>query len=65
MYTCEGRFHINLFIFDWHRVSEAFAPTISGGAQTLGKEFPTSAPQVIQGTIKFPQSDGFKGAVAT
>ena len=30
----------------------AFALTIPGGAQTLGKEFPTSAPLVIQ---EFPR----------
>ncbi len=47
--------------FDWHQVSEAFAPTNLGGAQALGKEFPASAPQVIQEAIKFPQSDGPKG----
>jgi hypothetical protein len=35
------------------------------GAQALGKEFPATAPRVIQGTIKFPQSDGHKGEVAT
>ncbi len=36
-----------------------------GGAQALDKEFPASAPWVIQGAIKFPQSYGYKGAVAT
>jgi hypothetical protein len=34
----------NFYFFDWHRVSKAFAPTISKGAQALGKEFPASAP---------------------
>jgi hypothetical protein len=36
-------------------VSEAFAPTDPGGAQAHSKEFPASAPRVIQGAIKFPQ----------
>ena len=53
------------FSFDWHRISEAFTPTIPKGAQALGKEFPSSAPWIIQVAIKFPQSDGHKGAVAS
>ena len=31
-----------------------FVLTNHGGAQALGKEFPASAPRVIQGAIKFP-----------
>ena len=42
----------------------AFAPTIPGAAQPLGKEFPASAPWIIQGAIKFSQSSGHKGVVA-
>jgi hypothetical protein len=38
-----------------------FAPTNPGGAQALSKEFPVSAPRVIQGATKFPQSNGPKG----
>ena len=53
--------HFPFPFFDWHRVSEAFAPTNPGGAQALDKEFPTSAPRVIQGANKFPQSEGPKG----
>ena len=43
---------------------QAFAPTIPGAAQPLGKEFPASAPWIIQGAIKFSQSSGHKGVVA-
>ena len=50
-----------LLLFYWHPVSEAFAPTNPGGAQALGKEFLTSAPQLIQGAIKFLQSNNPKG----
>jgi hypothetical protein len=35
-------------------VQSIFAPTNPGGAQALGKEFPASAPRVIQEAIKFP-----------
>ena len=44
----------DIFFF-WYRVSEAYAPTDPGGAQAHSKEFPASAPRVIQGAIKFPQ----------
>ena len=58
--------HFFIFYFDWYRVSKAFALTIPGSAQALGKEFPASASRVIQGEIKLPQSDGHKGVpVAT
>jgi hypothetical protein len=66
MHLCVGIFLFFFFYFDWYRVSKAFVLTIPGGAQALGKEFPASAPWVIQGEIKFPQSDGHKGVpVAT
>ena len=39
----------HIFFFDLHRVSESLrAPTNPGGAQALGKEFPASAPRLIQ-----------------
>ena len=50
------------FLFDWHRISEVFAPTIPENAHALGKEFSTNAPRVIKMAIKFPQSDSHKGA---
>jgi hypothetical protein len=49
--------NIDIYIFYWHQVSEAFALTILGGAQALSKEFPASVSRVIQEAIKFPQSD--------
>jgi hypothetical protein len=52
------------FFFLWHKISETFAPTIPGGAQALYKEFPASAPRLIQGAIKFFRSNGHKEAVA-
>ena len=53
--------HIYIYIFYWLWVSEEFASTNPGGAQSLGKEFPASVPWVIQRAIKFPQSDGLEG----
>ena len=35
-------------LFYWHQMLEAFAPTNPRGAQALGKEFPISAPRLIQ-----------------
>jgi hypothetical protein len=35
--------------FDLAPSIRSFAPTNSRGAQTLGKEFPASTPQLIQG----------------
>ena len=47
------KFHIWIFFY-WHRVYKEFTPIIPGGA-----------PRVIQRAIKFPQTDGQKGTVAT
>ena len=38
------------FFFDWALGIRSFIFTNPGGAQALGKEFPTSAPRLIQGT---------------
>ena len=48
------------FIFLLALGVQDFVLTNPGGAQALSKEFPASAPQVIQGTIKFPRSNGPK-----
>ena len=42
--------YIYIYIFYWHRVSEAFALTNPKGAQALHKEFPASASRIIQGS---------------
>ena len=56
---------IVFFFFGLTLGGKAFASTIPGGSQALIKEFSTRTPQVIQGAIKIPQSDGHKGVVAT
>ena len=48
------------FIFLLALGVQNFVLTNPGGAQALGKEFPTSAPRVIQSAIKFPRSNGPK-----
>ena len=50
-----------IYFFYWIEYPKHLLQLFPGGALALSNEFPTNAPRIIQGAIKFLQSDGHMG----